>query len=127
MLVQFHVPREVQGKDYSKGIHEMPDELSSHPYLNSLVQENYAVILEPPKNCLKSEGKVSEESIDTLPQENMNEVDASIDSKLSPEVDESIEDQSIEDLPVDESDEECKDDLKKKKSNTRQSHNKKGR
>lgn len=119
MKVLLHLPRAIGNKDYPKGLHEMHDDLHDNSYLRILVRCGHAVIVEAPKNELKSEDKITDESVEASSAEK-NEVDASNDSEVSPELDESVEDQSTDGL----SDAE---ESKNKKSNTRQSHNKKGR
>ncbi len=49
MKVQFKMPREIDGANYPKGTHEVPDSLEKHWYLLACVQNGNAVILEGPK------------------------------------------------------------------------------
>lgn len=46
MKVQFKMPRSLDGVNYSKGVHEVPDSLASHWYFLAMIQNGVAVILE---------------------------------------------------------------------------------
>lgn len=46
MKVHFKFPRAIDGKDFSKGTHEVSDEKSNHWFLQALVKNGDAVILE---------------------------------------------------------------------------------
>lgn len=48
MKVNFKVPRSLDGVNYPKGIHTIPDSLASHWYFLAMVQNGNAVVLEAP-------------------------------------------------------------------------------
>lgn len=63
MKIQFKMPRSLDGVNYSKGIHEVPDSLSKHWYFLALVQNGDAVILESAKDKTSHE-EVEEKTVE---------------------------------------------------------------
>lgn len=48
MKVNFKMPRSLDGVDYKKGTHEVPDSLAKHWYLLAMIQNGVASIVEAP-------------------------------------------------------------------------------
>lgn len=50
MRVQFKFPRSIDGTEFTKGIHSIPDEKEGHWFLQGLIKCGDAVIVEAPAN-----------------------------------------------------------------------------
>jgi hypothetical protein len=88
MKVQFNAPREIDGVNYSVGVHEVPDSLASHWYFMAIVANKVAVKVSdaakvseakptvrpkaPPKMRIEDAGKMAKEfapkPVETAPE-----------------------------------------------------------